>query len=194
MNETSKRKQLNCYLISGALVKNKAKQKNKPSIFRCQRNSDKDPTSQRGPEIKDYSIKYVFLFKREFLVLLMQGSREVVDWQPWSLTFPKRELGANKSLAHKAHLPAKHPVPLFNPWNTRMCWYTRSKQPTPARKLSEVRNDGRYRKREVGIVPLNFYVQSLGFAISSPGLSSLPELFSGSLLGFHKHPATLSHN
>jgi len=33
MNETSKCKKLNCYLISGDLVKNTAKQKNKPPIF-----------------------------------------------------------------------------------------------------------------------------------------------------------------
>lgn len=136
----------------------------------------------------------MFLFKREVLVLSMQGSWEVVDWQPWSPTFPKRELSANKLLAHKAHLPTTHPVPLFNPWSTQMCWYTCSKQPIPARKLSEVRNDGRYRKGEVGIITLDFYVQSHSFAISSPGLRSLPELFSGSLSGFHKHPATLSHN
>lgn len=161
MNETSKCKQLNCYLISGALVKNTAKQKNKPSIFFCQRNLDKDPTSQRGPEIKDYSIKYVFVFKSEFLFLLMQSSWKVLDWQPWSLTLPKRELGANELLAHKSHWPAKHQVQIFNPLSTLICWYTRIKQPTTVRQLSEVRNDGRYRKRKVGIVTPEFYVQPL---------------------------------
>lgn len=81
MNETSKCKQLNCYLISGVLVKttaNQTKTKN-PSIFFCQRNSDKGPTSQAGSEIKDYFIKRVFVFESEILVSLMQSSRKVLD-------------------------------------------------------------------------------------------------------------------
>lgn len=92
MNETSKCKQLNCYLISGALVKTTAKQKNKPAIFFCQRNSDKDPTSRRGPEITDYSIKCVVVFKSQFLVSLVQGPQKVQGWQPRSPTQPEGHL------------------------------------------------------------------------------------------------------
>ena len=132
------------------------------------------------------------VFKSKFLFWLMKSSQKVLDWQPWSLTFPKRELGANKLLAHKSHLPAKHQVQLLHPLSTLTCWYTRIKQPTTARQLSEVRNDGRYRK--AGIVALDFYVQNLSSAISYAGLHSLPELFSGSLLCFHKHPTALSYN
>lgn len=85
MNETSKCKQLNCCLISKALVekhsktkqekkqktkqeKNK-KQNNKKTrlIFFCQSNSDSDPMSHRNTEMKGWSIKNAFVFRSTIL-------------------------------------------------------------------------------------------------------------------------------